>query len=134
MVATVVLDTNIFVGAGFNPRSDSARIVAAVREGRLRMVWNEATRRETERILRKIPPLHWSEFSDLFRDDACFAGETHPNKFAVVPDPEDRKFAALATAVGASLVTLDAHLLDQREQSEVSILPPTEFLAQERME
>ena len=29
----VVIDTNVFVAAGFNTRSTSARIVAAVREG-----------------------------------------------------------------------------------------------------
>jgi len=34
----VVLDTNVFVAAGFNPGSHSARLVEAVHDGRLRMV------------------------------------------------------------------------------------------------
>jgi hypothetical protein len=37
-LATVVLDTNVFVAAGFNPRSASARIVEAVKRGQVRMV------------------------------------------------------------------------------------------------
>ena len=41
----VVLDTNVLVAAGFNPRSASARIVNAVKQGKLHMLWNEATRR-----------------------------------------------------------------------------------------
>ena len=32
----VILDTNVFVAAGFSERSASARIIEAVREGRLR--------------------------------------------------------------------------------------------------
>ncbi len=44
----VVLDTNVFVAAGFNPGSHSARIVEAVRNGRLRMVWDNATQAENQ--------------------------------------------------------------------------------------
>jgi ATP-binding cassette subfamily B protein/subfamily B ATP-binding cassette protein MsbA len=43
----VVLDTNVFVAAGFNPGSHSA-LVAAVRDGRLRLVWDDATHTEIE--------------------------------------------------------------------------------------
>ena len=39
----VVIDTNVFVAAGFNPRSAAARILAAVREGRFQLIWNEPT-------------------------------------------------------------------------------------------
>ena len=42
----VVLDTNVFVAAGFNRGSHSAWLVEAVRDGRLRMVWDNATRAE----------------------------------------------------------------------------------------
>jgi PIN domain len=47
----VVLDTNVFVAAGFNPGSHSARLVEAVRDGRLRMVWNDATHAEIEHVM-----------------------------------------------------------------------------------
>ena len=61
-----ILDTNVFVGAGFNRRSASARLLRAVRDGELVMVWSAATQAETERILRKIPPLSWEAVVDLF--------------------------------------------------------------------
>ena len=35
-----MLDTNVFVAAGFNPGSHSAWLVEAVRDGRLRMIWD----------------------------------------------------------------------------------------------
>lgn len=123
----VVLDTNIFVAAGFNPRSHSARIVEAVREGRLRLVWDEATRRETQHVVERIPPLSWSDYEDLFNKNNRHAAETDTNAFTLIPDPEDRKFIALAQAVGAVLVSRDGHLLHHRERYEVAVLTPTEF-------
>jgi len=67
--ARVVLDTNVFVGAGFNPESASAELVRQVRDGALRMPWTEATRAEVERILTKIPPLSWDDVRGLFREE-----------------------------------------------------------------
>src|SRR5690242_20609336 len=49
---SVVLDTNVFVAAGFNPGSHSARLVEAVRDGRLRMIWDDTTRAEIEQVMR----------------------------------------------------------------------------------
>src|SRR5215211_1222060 len=109
-----VLDTNVFVGAGFNRSSHSARLVKAVEDGRLRMVWNDATRREVERILRRIPRLSWERVAPLFREEWTYVGETHPEQFDYVPDPADRHFAALADAAGVPLVTSDDHLLQAR--------------------
>lgn len=100
-LATVVLDTNVFVAAGFNPRSASARIVEAVKQGQMRMVSNDATGRELEHILQKIPPPRAHPVSELFRPGDRFTAATHPEPFAFIPDPDDRKFAALARAAGA---------------------------------
>jgi uncharacterized protein len=99
----MVLDTNVFVAAGFNPRSASAKIVAAVKQGQVRMVWNEATRREIEYIMQHIPPLRAHAVSNLFRPEDRYIVATHPERFAFIPDPDDRKFAALAHAAGATL-------------------------------
>ena len=107
----VVIDTNVFVAAGFNPRSAAARILAAVREGRFQLIWNEPTRRETELILRQIPHLDWEGVANLFRSKTEFLGPVDPESFVFVPDPEDRKFAALSVAAQTPLVTNDNHLL-----------------------
>jgi putative PIN family toxin of toxin-antitoxin system len=114
--AAVVVDTNVFVAAGFNPRSASAKIVEAVKRGQIRMVWNEATRREIERILRHIPPLRSHAVSDLFRPEGHYAAATHPERFSFVTDPDDRKFAALAHAAGAALISNDDDLLRHRDR------------------
>jgi len=45
-VGRIVVDTNLFA-AGFNPASDAARVLAAVRAGTLQLVRNEPTRQET---------------------------------------------------------------------------------------
>jgi predicted nucleic acid-binding protein len=123
----VILDTNVWVAAGFNPDSSSARIVEAISDGRLRMVWNKETRRESERIVQRIPPLAWKRFADLFRPEDRFEGVTEPERFEYISDPDDRKFAALAAATGATLITNDEHLLAHRQRSDVSIIEPSEF-------
>jgi predicted nucleic acid-binding protein len=123
----VVLDTNVFVAAGFNPGSHSARLVEVVRPGRLRMVWGDATRAEIEQVMRQIPRLSWTRIADLFRSGARFGGLTHPEAFGFIPDPADRKFAALADAAQVPLVTSDAGLLNAGGQMAVPVLKPSEF-------
>jgi uncharacterized protein len=124
---TVVLDTNVLVAAGFKSRSASAKIVDAVKQGQVRMVWNDATRREIEHIIGKIPPLRARADGRLFRPADQFTGPTHPERFAFIPDPDDRKFAALADAAGAALISNDEHLLAHRDRMAVPVLTPGEF-------
>ncbi len=123
----VVLDTNVFIAAGFNPRSASARIVDGVKQGRLRMVWNDGTRREIERIVQRIPPLSRQTVADLFGPEHQVVAATHPEQFGEVPDPDDRKFAALARTAGAVLISNDKHLLANRDHLDVRVLTPNEF-------
>ena len=127
----VVIDTNVFVAAGFNPRSAAARILAAVREGRFQLIWNEPTRRETELILRQIPHLDWERVADLFQSETEFPGPVDPESFAFVPDPEDRKFAALSVAAQTLLITNDNHLLSHKHSIGVDVLTPRAFLARD---
>jgi uncharacterized protein len=124
----LVLDTNTFVAAGFNLASSSAKIMAAIRRGELELVWNEDTRRETRAVLDQIPPLNWDGFSDLFSEENRFTGETHPQDFPHVLDADDRKFAALAAATGAVLISNDDHLLSVRDQMPFRTLTPGELM------
>jgi predicted nucleic acid-binding protein len=127
----IVIDTKVFVAAGFNPRSAAARIIAGVRDGRLQLIWNEPTCRETEMILRRIPHLDWERATDLFQPKKEFTDPVHPESFVLVPDPEDRKFAALSVATQTPLVTNDNHLLSHRNDIGVDVLTPRAFLARE---
>lgn len=132
-VTKVVLDTNIFIAAAFNRGSHSASIIEAIRQGQLRMLWNEKTQRETEQLLQKIPRLSWDDFSGLFRQEDYHQGETNPERFGCVADVGDRKFAALSEVVGAILVTQDKDLLDARGLIRVPVLTPKEFVEQTLM-
>jgi uncharacterized protein len=125
----VILDTNVFVAAGFKPHSTAARIVAAVRAGRLAMVWSEATRRETQTILEKIPRLSWTSAAGLFLLPHRAAQPSVETGWEAIPDPADRKFAALCQATSAVLVTSDSDLLDCRALLGLPIATPSEFAA-----
>jgi hypothetical protein len=50
------------------------------------LVWNEPTRRETEFVLRRIPPLGWDKFADLFRPEGEFTGRVDPHDFVSIED------------------------------------------------
>jgi predicted nucleic acid-binding protein len=128
----VVIDTNVFVAAGFNPRSASARVLEGVREGRFRLIWNQPTRRETEMILRRIPHVDWQKAADLFRPGEEFTGPVDPAAFAAIADPDDRKFAALSGAANVPLVTSDKLVLAQRRRIGIEIVTPREFLDRQR--
>jgi predicted nucleic acid-binding protein len=125
---SVVIDTNVFVAAGFNPRSASARLLDGVREGRFRLIWNRPTRNETEMILRRIPRLDWQRFAELFPPEGEYSDAVDPAAFAVIPDPDDRKFAALSAAAKAPFVTNDNHLLAHRDIVGTEVLTPREFM------
>lgn len=127
-IPKVVIDTNIFVAAGFNPRNSSAKIMAMIDSGELTMVWNEATRRETAKIVQKIPRLNWQRFAPLFRAENLVQAETNPERFRQIEDRDDRKFAALAHASDAVLISNDDHLLSQRRMMDVQVLRPSEFV------
>jgi predicted nucleic acid-binding protein len=126
----LVLDTNVLVAAGFEPNSGSARLLEALWHGRHRMIWHRTTRRETERVLRRIPPLHWQRFAPLFRPEWEHRAELDLASFSAIEDPEDRKFAALAAATQSVLISNDDHLLARRDELPVRVLKPGEFLAE----
>jgi putative PIN family toxin of toxin-antitoxin system len=123
----VILDTNVFVAAGFNRGSASARIIETVRSGAIALIWSDETFRETRHIIRKIPPLSWEPFAALFREENRFTGATDPHSFGYVTDPDDRKFAALAAASGATLISSDDDLLSVRERLPFRLVTPSEY-------
>ena len=130
----IVIDTNVFVAAGFNNRSASARILAAVREGRFQLVWNKPTRRETETVLRRIPGLDWARVADLFLPEGEFTGPVDPDAFVMIADRDDRKFVALSAAATTPLVTSDNHVLAQQRAVGIEILSPRAFVAREGLD
>lgn len=124
----VVLDTNILVAAGFNPKSHSGLIIEVIRNGEVDLIWDQATYRESRRIISRIPPLDWGDFEELFQPETEFVGDTNPQGFHWIPDADDRKFAALATIADADLISNDAHLLAP-DSGELRVFTPAQWLA-----
>ena len=130
----VVIDTNVFVAAGFNSRSAAARILVAVRAGHFLLVWNKPTQRETETILHRIPGLDWARVADLFRPEGEFTGPVDPDAFVMIADRDDRKFVALSAAATTPLVTNDNHVLAQQRNVGIEILSPRAFVMRRRLD
>ncbi len=124
----VILDTNIFVAAGFRPHSHSAQILEQLRTGQLRMIWHEETRAETAYIVAKIPPLHWETLADLFQPADRWPAVLNLEPFAYIRDAADQKYAALSAMSGALLITNDVDLLEHRAAVTPQILQPHEFM------
>lgn len=123
-----VLDTNVFVAGAFNEGSDSRKIVDAIRRGDLILVWSEATKEETLKVVNEIPPISDRDFAELFTEDGRYEGPTREDRFKQVPDPTDRKFAAVAEATGVAVVSSDSDLLESRRSTNITIDTPTEFV------
>ena len=126
----VVLDTNILVAAGFNPESHSARLVSQIRQDKVDLVWQPATKAESRHVINKIPPLEWSEFEAMFEPENEHKEQLDEASdwLMQIEDPADRKFAALAQQAGAVLISNDDHLLAVRNQLPAQVLTPTEFI------
>ena len=93
------------------------------------MPWTDATGGEIQRVLDRIPPLSWDDVQSLFRSDERYPVAPGEEGLEWVPDPEDRKFAALARDAGAVLVSSDRHLLARRDEASFTILTPGEYAA-----
>lgn len=122
-----IFDTNLFVGAGFKPCSASAQLMQRARSGQVTLIWDIATQSETLRVLTKIPRLSWSAVQGLFVPENQWTSPTDLQAVKFVSDPQDRKFAALSQASGATLVSSDRDLLDHR--THLDVLTPSEYLA-----
>ena len=125
----IVIDINVFLATGFNPRSTSARVLEAVRDERSHLIWNQSTQREIEMILRRIRRVDWDEVANLFQPEGEFTGPVASSAFVLVRDRDDRKFAALSAAAKRPLVTNDNYLLADRSITGIDVLTPRDFLA-----
>ena len=135
---TAILDTNVLVQAAISPKGASFQVLTAVREGRFRLSFTQATLDELLRIL-MIPHIRarhaWSdEEVRAFVEMLAAHAEIFPGQFEVSPsvtrDVTDAKFLALAKDSSADyLVTQDRrHLLRLKRFHETRIVTPRQFL------
>jgi predicted nucleic acid-binding protein len=100
----VVLDTNVLIGALYNPGSASARIFAACLEGRLCAVVSPALGAEYARIIpRAVRRPGWEGPFARFLDAAVHV-EPAEAVHVVAADPSDDALFAAAVAGGAAAV------------------------------
>src|SRR5262249_36907117 len=118
----VVLDTNVLVGAAYNPGSASARVFAACLDGRLRAVVSPAVRAEYARIIpRAVRVPGWEAQFGRFLDAS---EEVEPREVVpvVADDPSDDALFAAAVAGGAAaVVTNDRPVLIAARESRATV-------------
>lgn len=125
----IVVDTNVFIAARFNPRSSSAKIIDLCIEGKCVPLISWRLWRETEAILKRVNAE--AEFGEKFSRFLKKA-QTVDVRYElplVMEDPDDNKFLNCALFGKADyLVTSDEHLLKLDEYLGVKIRQPSHFL------
>lgn len=124
----VVLDTNLFVAACWNPTSASATIIAMCRSGDLRALITDAIVRELRRI---VPRAVRSRPACLEQMESFIASAGRVTAVEVPErseDPDDQKFLECAAAGADFLITSDDHLLRMRQVAQAEIVKPSAFL------
>ncbi|MEQ8785530.1 MAG: putative toxin-antitoxin system toxin component, PIN family [Pirellulaceae bacterium] len=123
----ILIDTNAFVAAAYNPESASRKIVRAVERGELKLIVSPEIVREYKAILPKA--VRSGEARDwLWQVIEMAERVTLAENPPVTEDRADDKFLAAAVAgVADAIVSSDQHLLDVHPYAGIDILRPTEF-------
>jgi hypothetical protein len=123
----VVMDTNVFIAARWNPRSTSARLLRLCAEGELQACYTRDMRAELNLILRSVrAPQEFREFVE--RVFAAGRLITRAPRLSIVKeDPDDNKYLACAIAADAAVVTSDRHLLQMDGWRGVRVMSPRKF-------
>lgn len=125
----VVPDTNLFIGARFNPRSASARILDLCLKGRCRALFSDKVKSEVRSMLGRVGCD--GEFGSRVKRLLKEAEEVEVREELplLMEDPDDNKLLNCALWGEADyLITNDRHLLKFREYLGVRIRKPSEFL------
>jgi len=127
----VVLDTNVIVSAGIEPRGAPAKIVMGwVSEGHVQVVTSREVVAEYRDVVRRLNfqrygfPPPWLEF---LIEESLRLVDSEPWGLAC-PDPSDLPFLALASAAGAWLVTGNLSHFPESSRGGVKVLSPAEYL------
>ncbi len=128
-MSRIVLDTNVFIAACFNPGSASAKIIDLCLKGKHELILSPRLRKEAWMILKNIKAR--KEFRERIRRLFRGASRVKPTQrvFVIEEDPDDNKFLECALAGKADyLITSDQHLLRLGEFKRTKICKAVEFL------
>ncbi|TDA30233.1 MAG: putative toxin-antitoxin system toxin component, PIN family [Hadesarchaea archaeon] len=129
MKLRVVPDTNLFIGARFNPRSSSARILDLCLKGSFRALLSTKVKAEVRSMLGRVGCE--GEFKSKVRRLLKEAEEVEVREELplLMEDPDDNKLLNCALWGKADyLITNDRHLLKFKEYLGVKIRRPSDFL------
>lgn len=125
----VVVDTNLFVAAYYNPLSASAKVLDMIAKRDLIFVWTRDIKKEVEHILGNIkakPKFAKKIFSKVFVPE--HRHEPHVRIKEIREDREDNKFLEAAVAGEADfIITSDRHLLNLKKFNSIPIVTPNNF-------
>lgn len=130
----IAIDTNVLIGALTNPRSASARVVRAWREGRVEVVASPATIREAELVLgggwlaRVASREAVSRLLDDLRRRTMMVEAPKPITDLPLKDEGDLRLVEAAVSGGAAyVVTTDRELLSHRGYGGTEFVTASEF-------
>ena len=125
----VVLDTNLFVAARFNPRSSSARIINRCSEKKYEVISSHSLRREVESILKNVKAGEDFRMKTRRLFKGAYVIKPAERVRLIREDLADNKFLECALEGQADyLVTSDRHLLKLGEFFGTKICKPSQFL------
>lgn len=125
----VVVDTNLFIAAFYNPNSASAQIINMIARRDLIFVWSEAIQTEILMMLEKaqVKPKFINKIKNkVLRPEHMVEPAIKVKE--VREDPDDNKFLEAALAGDADyIISNDQHLLRLGKFHDIPILMPTNF-------
>lgn len=131
-----VLDANVFVSAALTPKGNPAKVLAAWRAERFRLVTSAAILEEIDRVFHypRIARRHgWPEEKiRVFIEDLAHLAILTPGKLTltvITEDPPDNRYLECAIEGDAEyIVSGDAHLLRLGTCQSTRILTPATFI------
>lgn len=125
----VVLDTNLFIGAYWNKKSASYKIIDLCIKRKIIPIFNLKIKKEVNFILGniKVNQKYKNKIQKIFK---IGEGVKNIKKLNIISeDLEDNKFLECAKAAKADyIITNDRHLLDLNKFGNTKIVRPSEFI------
>lgn len=127
-----VVDTNVWVSAFLTPGGTAAKLLDAVKRGRLIPAFSGAIEAEYREVLSRrkfaIDPQVVAEFFERLLDSGRRVESAAPVPVPL-PDPDDEPFIAVARQLGCPIVAGNARHFPAGAGAGVEVVGPGEFLA-----
>jgi len=131
-VKQAVIDTNVLVAAGINPSGKPAQVLAAVEQLVLQPILSAEVMAEYRDVLARPHFRFQPEWIDRLLDNFEALGvllEPGPIDTALLPDPKDAPFIALARHAGCPVIT--GNVKHFPAEAGVVVLTPAGWVAEQ---